>query len=446
MRRRDFLKCAGAGGLLLSQLGALRAMAQGTNDYKALVCIFLNGGNDGNNTVVPLDSSAYTQYAKVRGTLALSKSSLVPLVESDGNARYGLHSALQKLGPIWDAGQLSMLFNVGVLQRPMSASEYRANQASTGIRGLFSHADQQQQWQTAVAGKVSATGWGGRLMDALSAGREEMPGLISVSGASRFGMGAKSEAVVVPASGKLELSGNDGSAEAQARMLAWQQLHSVDHASDLVAAAGQVTGFALQKRELLNAALAARAPLSTAAFSGLNSTLAKQLLAISRLIEQRHSHDTRRQIFYVSLGGFDTHAGQISTQHSLLSQLGNALAALNTAINAMGAGPQVTVFTHSEFSRTLRVTTGGGSDHAWGNHHFIMGGAVRSKTLQGTFPELRPGGPDDADTLGRWVPTTSVDQYASTLARWFGVAARDVANVLPNLANFSQSSLDFMAG
>jgi uncharacterized protein (DUF1501 family) len=309
---------------------------------------------------------------------------------------------------------------------------------------LFSHADQQQQWQTAVAGGFSATGWGGRLMDAMTANEGEMPGLISVSGASRFGMGEKSEALVLPASGTFELSGEDGSADARTRMLAWQQLHALDQDSQLVAAAEQVSGFTLAKRELLNRTLSTSAPVSTAAFAGLTTTIAKQLLVISRLIEQRASHDTRRQVFYVSLGGFDTHSGQISTQYSLLSQLGNALAAFNQAINGMGAGPQVTLFTHSEFSRTMRANTAGGSDHAWGSHHLIMGGAVRAKTFQGTYPDVRPDGPDDADTLGRWVPTTSVDQYAATLARWFGAGSQDVAAVLPNLANFSQPTLDFM--
>jgi uncharacterized protein (DUF1501 family) len=205
-----------------------------------------------------------------------------------------------------------------------------------------------------------------------------------------------------------------------------------------------VSGFTLQKRELMNALLSTSAPVSSAAFSGLGTTIAKQLLVISRLIEQRAQHGTRRQVLYVSLGGFDTHSGQIGTQYSLLNQLGNALRAFNQAMNGMGAGQQVTVFTHSEFSRTMRANTAGGSDHAWGSHHLIMGGAVRPKTFQGIFPDVRPGGPDDADTLGRWVPTTSVDQYAATLARWFGVGDQDVSAVLPNLANFTQPTLDFM--
>jgi uncharacterized protein (DUF1501 family) len=446
MKRRDFLKFAGAGGVLLSQLGTLRAFAQSAgDDYKALVCIFLNGGNDSNNTVVPMESAAYTAYSKARGALTLSKSGLIPLMETDGVARYGLNSGLSALGPIWDAGDLSVLFNVGPLRRPMTAAQYRADRyGASRIPGLFSHADQQQQWQTSMAGDVSTTGWGGRLMDALNMNATEMPGLISVSGSSRFGQGERNEALVVPASGKFNLSGDDGSAEAQARMLAWQQLHAVDQGSELISAASQVSGLTLQKRGLLNASLSAKAPVSTAAFSGLGTTIAKQLLVISRLIEQRAQHGTKRQIFYVSMGGFDTHSGQISTQYSLLNQLGNAMRAFNQAMNGMGAGQQVTVFTHSEFSRTMRGNTGGGSDHAWGSHQLIMGGAVRPKTFQGTFPDVRPGGPDDADTLGRWVPTTSVDQYAATLARWFGVGDRDVSGVLPNLSNFTQPTLDMM--
>lgn len=448
MKRRDFLKSAGllSGACMLSQLGALRALADDSGGYKALVCIFLNGGNDSNNMVVPLDATGYSRYASARGALTLAKDGLVKLALPDGSAPFGLHSSLADLAPVWNAGQLTVLFNVGMLRRPLSVTEYRAGTDShTRIPGLFSHADQVRQWQTATAGSFSATGWGGRLMDALDDTSRDMPGLISVaSGAPRFGMGVGSEAVVVPTSGRMELAGDDGTAASQTRLAAWMQLHAIDKRSRLIAAAQDIGSITLEKREIINDALASRAPATSAAFSGLNSGIAKQLATVSRLIEQRQSHGTRRQIFYASLGGFDTHAGQLPKHSALMRELGDALGAFNAATNAMGAASQVTAFTHSEFSRTLRANTSGGTDHAWGAHHLIMGGAVRGKTFHGTFPDLRLSGPDDADRLGRWVPTTSVDQYAATLATWFGASETTLATVLPNIANFDQPALAFL--
>lgn len=449
MRRRDFLRGAGAmgGACLMSQLGALRALADDGGDYKALVCIFLAGGNDSNNTVVPLDATAYSRYSKARGVLTLAKDKLAKLTLPDGSMSYGLHPSLNSLVPVWETGQLALLFNVGTLERPLTVAEYRAGgDSSVRIPGLFSHADQVRQWQASIAGKATKTGWGGRMIDAIDIGASHMPGLISVAGVSRFGVGVKSEAMVVPSTGLMELRGIDDTPASQARLAAWMQLHAIDKESQLVASAQDISGFTLEKRDTINAALSASAPITKAAFAGLTSGIAKQLAATSRLIEQRHSHGTRRQVFYCSLGGFDLHSVQLTKHSSLLSQLGAALAAFNRAMNSMGAGSQVTAFTHSEFSRTLHVNTSGGTDHAWGGHHLVMGGAVQGRTCYGDFPDLRTAGPSDADRLGRWVPTTSVDQYAATLATWFGVGPQHLPAVLPNLANFAQPTLAFMQG
>ena len=447
MRRRDFLRGAGTvgGACLLSQLGALRAFADSGDDYKALVCVFLAGGNDSNNTIVPLDATAYTNYSKARGVLTLAKDKLATLSLPDASTPYGLHPSLSSLVPVWDAGQLAVLFNVGSLVRPLTVAEYRAGtSADIRIPGLFSHADQVRQWQSSIAGRPVRTGWGGRLMDEISRSGGGMPGLISVSGAVRFGMGEKAEAMVVPNSGLLALSGADATPASQARLSAWRQLLAIDKQSQLVASAQDVANFTLENRETINDALSASSPVTRTAFAGLSTTTAKQLAVVSKLIEQRHTHSTRRQVFYVSLGGFDLHALQLTKHSNLLRELGVALAAFNTAMNTMGAGSQVTTFTHSEFSRTLHVNTTTGTDHAWGGHHFIMGGAVQGCAFYGTFPDLRVNGPSDADRLGRWVPTTSVDQYAATLANWFGVGPQHLASVLPNLSNFSQPTLPFM--
>jgi uncharacterized protein (DUF1501 family) len=213
MRRRDFLRSAGAvgGACLFSQLGALRALAAPADDYKALVCVFLAGGNDSNNTVVPLDAGAYANYSKARGVLTLAKDKLAKLSLPDGPAPYGLHPSLNDLVPVWNAGQLALLFNVGPLVRPITVAEYRSSaSADVRIPGLFSHADQIRQWQTSIAGRAALTGWGGRLMDEIPADAGGMPGLISVAGSNRFGVGAKAQAMVVPSSGLLEERGDSG--------------------------------------------------------------------------------------------------------------------------------------------------------------------------------------------------------------------------------------------
>ncbi len=404
MRRRDFLRGAGAlgGAGLLSQLGALRALADATDGYKALVCVFLAGGNDSNNTVVPLDATNHANYSKARGALTLAKDKLAKLTLPDGSASHGLHPSLSDLIPAWEDDALAVLFNVGSLVRPLTAAEYRAGSAADiRIPGLFSHADQVRQWQSSIAGRLATTGWGGRLMDEVGTNAVDMPGLISLAGASRFSMGVQAEVAVLPQSGLLELRGDDGSPASRVRLAAWRQMLAIDKESQLVAAAQDVGSFALGNRDRINDLLSASSPVTRNAFTGLTTGIARQLSVVSKLIEQRAAHGTRRQVFYVALGGFDLHSGQLSNHSSVLRQLGVALAAFNTAMNRMGTASQVTTFTHSEFSRTLHVNTTSGTDHAWGGHHLIMGGAVKGRTFYGTFPDLRVAGPDDADRLGR---------------------------------------------
>jgi uncharacterized protein (DUF1501 family) len=449
MQRRQFLQAFGSLGAsaMLSQLGVREAIAQnviGTDDYKALVCVYLAGGNDANNTVIPVDA-AYTAYANLRGALALPQNKVVPLTEAGGVLRYGLHPSLNDLASVWQAGELALLLNVGSLVRPVLASDLK-HQRAERIGGLFSHPDQTRQWHSGVASTPASTGWGGRLSDLmlvknnLAAGT----GLISLAGTTQFTKSTSLPGLQLPASGGFSLRGNDGSAASTVRMNAWRQLLQIDKESALVAAAQDVTQITLDKRDLLNPILTGTTAITKEAFGGLTTGISKQLLTIAKLIEQRELLGARRQVFYVSLGGFDTHTGQLATQSSLLAQLGGALKAFNTALNAMGAGGQVTTFTTSEFSRTFRSTNGGGSDHAWGGHHLIMGGAVRGGATYGRYPTLQFSGPDDASSDGRWVPTTSVDQYAATLAQWFGVAPAALPSLLPNIANFPNQTLTFM--
>jgi uncharacterized protein (DUF1501 family) len=449
MDRRGFLASlsafgAAAGLVDFGILGARAARAAASDDYQALVCVFLFGGNDANNMLVPVDSAGYANYASIRGPLALPQAGLVPLVESAGSASLGLHADLAALEPIWSAGQLAGVLNVGTLLQPLTKADYMSVSAPKPT-SLFSHIDQQAQWQTSVSNTPSASGWGGRITDQIASlnSGATVPPSISVAGNSLFLSAAQTHPLAVPATGAFKLKGVDTSAASVARQNALQTLLTTSDPSDLVAANQIILGSALNSSALLNPILTSTGTAAAAPFAGLTTSIASQLLAIAKLIEARSSLGAQRQVFFASLGGFDTHTNQISVQSSLFQQLGPALKAFYDSMNAIGAGSKVTAFTLSDFARTLQPNTGGGSDHGWGSHQLVMGGAVKGQKFYGTMPTLALGGPDDAGN-GRWIPTTAVDQYAATLASWFGVDAAGLATVLPNLSTFSSTNLGFV--
>lgn len=448
MHRRSFMGKLGAlgTGAMVGRLSLLGPQASAaTGDYKALVCVFLFGGNDGNNTLVPIDTAGYANYAAIRGGIALPQSQLVPLTESSGNASYGLHPGLGDWQQLWSVGQLGILLNVGTLVQPLTQSEYLSAD-TVKPEALFSHIDQQDQWQAAISTAPSRTGWGGRLAEQLSGLNASMslPALISPAGPNLFVTGSSTSALTVPVSGGFGLQGFDSSGASAARLAALNQVLGLDRDSDLVAAAGDISASGIANSAILGPILSATSSNSATAFAGLTSGIALQLLAVSKLIEARASLGQSRQIFMVSLGSFDTHTNELVQQAGLLGQLGPALLAFRNALVANGAIDQVTTFTLSDFSRTLQPNTGGGTDHAWGNHHFVMGGAVNGGAYYGTYPVQALGGPSDAGTRGQWIPTIAVDQYAATLASWFGANPTQLATVLPNLASFSTTNLGFM--
>jgi uncharacterized protein (DUF1501 family) len=450
MNRRHFLRHAAAigAGAALSQLSMLSARAQTADDYKALVCIFLFGGNDGNNTVVPIDTNGYAGYAAARGTIALAQNSLLPLVASDGTADFGLHPSLgaaNGLQAMWNAKQLAIVANVGTLVTPLTQAQYLST-TSAKPEALFSHLDQQLQWQASISSAPSSTGWGGRLADqlaSLNAGAS-LPTMISTAGNNLFVTGSATQALGIPVSGTFGLSGFGSSSPAVARMTALQALLGVDRGTALTDAAQDVMTAAIQSSGLLNPILTSTTSTVGSYFSGLSSGIAAELLAIAKVIEARSSLGMNRQIFMASLGSFDTHQNELNTQSTLFAQLGPAIKAFHDSMSAIGAANQVTSFTLSDFSRTLIANTNGGTDHAWGSNHFVAGGAVKGGQMYGTWPTLVIGGPDDAGNQGRWIPTSSVDQYAATLASWFGVSASGLSSVLPNLSAFPTASLGFI--
>jgi uncharacterized protein (DUF1501 family) len=448
IHRREWLQQVGAAGALLGMGRHASAQPASTGDYKALVCVFLFGGNDGNNMVVPL-GDAYAAYAKARSAsgLAIPVDQLVPLVEEGAAAaRHGLHPALRPLEPLWAKQRLAMLFNTGPLVEPITRAGYL--KAAARPDNLFSHADQ-QEFAQALSGSTSAgTGWGFRLAREAGFGGPRLPSLVSFSGNQRFLQGDVRQALVLPARGNFGLSGNSGGngtdPVAAARMAAFRTMWA-GSASPIGAQAGVIVDAALSAASFVNPILTTPNPITTEPFAALKSDISQQLLRVARLIEAREVIGNPRQVFFVSMGGYDTHVNQRADQDRLLGELAAALKAFHDATEALGVAERVTTFTLSDFARTLKANTGGGTDHGWGNHHLIMGGAVRGQRSYGTFPTLAAGGPDDAGNEGRWIPTTAYDQYVATLARWFGVGAEGLREIAPNLARFKTADLGFLA-
>jgi uncharacterized protein (DUF1501 family) len=448
MQRRRFLMHAGAlaGTAAFGQLGVIAANAATAGDYKALLCIFLYGGNDTNNVVVPVDTAGYANYAQLRSTIALPQAQLLPLAVAGGTPAYGLHPALPGLQSLWNSGNLAIVANVGTLVQPLTKAQYLST-STVKPDSLFSHIDQQQQWQASISDTSSlTTGWGGRLSDQLASLNVNalVPPMISAGGNNLFVTGAASQALVIPTSGSFGLSGYSSSSADSARRAALAQLLNIDSQANLVKAAENVMTEALASSATLNPILTTTDATLSARFGSLTSNFAKQLLAIAKVIEARGSLGARRQVFLATLGSFDTHTDEVNRQQSLLAEFDAALSAFHGAMADIGAGSSVTSFTLSDFSRTFLPNTGGGTDHAWGSHHMVIGDAVKGGQLYGTMPTLAIGGPDDAGDEGRWIPTIAVDQYAATLATWFGADSTTLASVLPNLASFSPGTLGFV--
>src|SRR5215475_3304171 len=453
LSRREFLLRSGCGARSAAALasgidrfGLVNAYAQGTG-YKALVCIFLGGGNDGNNTVVPLDPAGYAAYASVRNPagLAIAQDSLLPIMPKSIGRDFGLHPSLAAVHPLFASGQLAIVSNVGPLIQPLSKSDYQGG--APRPYQLFSHADQISQWQTSVSSTVSGTGWGGRIADTFGAGPSGFPLLTALAGGVFTRGLTTSPLTVAPAPTALNqllvLNGFGTAGDEQARLNALNNLRSIDLSSPLVAGASNIMQQAVDLGKAFNVN-----PTLNTGFP--NTSLGNQLLQVAKLIKfnSTASAPLSRQIFFCSLGGFDTHQNQVATQNTLLTQVGQAMKAFYDATVELQVDSKVVTFTLSDFSRTFQPSGSAGNtvgtDHAWGNHQLVMGGPVFGGDFYGmpgpngtVFPTLQLGGPDDTDTRGRWIPTTSVDQYGATLARWFGVDETKIDTVFPQMKNFS---------
>jgi uncharacterized protein (DUF1501 family) len=465
--RRNFLRrsvCGLAGAATyaayVERFQMIHALAQtgNTADYRALVCIFLEGGNDGNNTVIPLDDyNAAGGYASVRGAsnLAIPQADLLPVSpQSQQGRRFGLHPNLVELQSLFNQNKLAVLCNTGTLVQPLTRTLYRSGVGHP--YQLFSHSDQIEQQQTCISLQPGQTGWGGRISDLMSNanGASPLPLALSTAGASLLATGAETRQLVVHPEARLneifrvDLGNDFPAGSLAARRAAFDRIRDEDagNLSNVVAAtvaqAARV-GAAISADPVLPALQAGQTAFQT-------TPLGNQLKQVAKLISLREQLGARRQIFFCSLGGFDHHNNQRSITNShdaLLQQLSRALKAFYDATLNLGVANGVTTFTLSDFGRTFEPSgtgAGVGTDHAWGNHQFIMGGTVRGGDFYGAFPTLALGGPDDADDRGRWIPTTSTEQYAATLARWFGLNDADQPTVFPLINRFATANLGFM--
>jgi len=448
--RRTFIRQAACAALgttgLLSTIWDLRKVSAATmvGDYKALVCLFLYGGNDANNVLVPNDTTNYKIYSTARGALAVPRTSLRPLTIQTGDGRqYGFHPNLPELANLFNQGKLTLVTNVGTLVAPTTRTDY-INGTAAVPDNLFSHEDQAVQWMTSVPDRGDIrTGWGGRAADLVASlnGNSKVSLALSIAGTNTFEVGNTVIPYLISPDGSLGLRGIGGdNPNAAIRVQGFKDLLALPHRNLFEAAYADTMSRSIAENEILTSALDGISALHT---QFPDTELGHQLAMVARLIAARSNLGMQRQIFFCAVGGYDTHGDQMAAQAGLLTELSGAMNAFYSATVELGVEQAVTTFTASDFGRTL-PSNGGGSDHGWGSHQFVMGGAVRGNRLYGTFPTLAVNGPDDTED-GRWIPTTSVDEFSATLASWFGVADSDLSSVFPNIGRFAHPNLGFLS-
>ncbi len=448
--RREFLKTSSAlaaatfactPGLAYSQVVGTSAPF---NDYRALVCVFLHGGNDSFNMLVPNTDAEYGIYQASRQNLAIARDDLLGInpLSSPGVAPFGLHPMMGDIQALFESGEAAFVANLGPLVEPTTKTQFQ-NKSVTLPSQLFSHNDQQDQWHSLKGAETSKTGWAGRIADLIrsNVANQKMAINASLSGTSLFQSADDSIAYVMGPGGPQQFLGfsNDPSNLFFDQKLAFRRIVDAQYDSIYERGFAEIQRRAIDAAETVSAAIENAQPLLTV-FPA--TALGTQLETVAKLIASRDQLDMQRQIFFVGIGGFDSHDDQNANQPGLLGGVSESIAAFFAATKELGIAEFVTTFTQSDFGRTL-TSNGDGTDHAWGGNQLVVGGAVRGQDIYGTYPLLQIGGDDDVGG-GRMIPTTSADQYAATLARWFGIPDVDLDIVAPNIDNFVARDLGFM--
>jgi uncharacterized protein (DUF1501 family) len=458
LRRTGQLAMAGTAvpfALNLAAMGEAAAQAAPGDDYKALVCLFMFGGNDYANTVITYDDPSHAAYSTIRvpqasGGVAIAKADLAatlltPTTPLANGRQYALHPAMTQLAGLFNTdGKVAVQLNVGPLVVPLTRDQYNNSNKKLYPQPpkLFSHNDQQSTWQSSSP-EGSTIGWGGNVGDLmLTQNTNSLFTCMSVAGNAVFLSGDTALQYQVSTGGAVGINsvknsnvfGSTSVKAAMAQLVQQASGHTLENEYN------RITKRAVEAETTVTSAIGA-ATFATDTFAGLNTGIANQLKMVSRIIRGRSTLGAKRQVFFVSMGGFDLHDNLIAGQASVMKQLSDALAAFHRQMVAQGMADKVTTFTASDFGRTL-ASNGDGSDHGWGGHHFIVGGAVKGKEFYGTPQVVSINNDSKLDGYqghvgqGRLIPTTSVDQYGATLAKWFGVPDGDLPNILPNLKNF----------
>lgn len=449
LRRSGQLAATGTAAAYAMDLASIsEASATSVEDYKALVCVFLYGGNDHANTLIPYDATNYSRYQSARSTVAVPRDRLAAtrLAQSaddklTDDITFALAPDMPRLAARFNSGQLALLLNVGPLIAPLTKSQFESSNTQSYPRPakLFSHNDQQSTWQS-FSPEGARTGWGGRIADrALSSNTNSMFTAINATGNAVFLSGELAAPFKVTQAGATQILGLESLYGSRSAGAALGDLLTTHHSHIFEQDYTAITQRSIEYSAFINEGLA-NANLNTP-FDN-QSSLSEQLSVVARLIGARKSLGVKRQVFLVSLGGFDTHTNLLARHAALLGQLDAALDAFYNAMTELGVANQVTTFTASDFGRTL-TSNGDGSDHGWGGHQFVLGGDVDGGRFFGTAPSISTTSGDQVGR-GRLLPSTSVDQFSTTLALWFGVPPSELSSIAPNIGRFSTSDLGFM--
>lgn len=449
--RRKFLTSTSAltASALAANLGTWgveSANAQAASGYQAIVCVFLFGGSDSNNMIIPFtDYAAYSAVRSTASAVGIPQANLLQF--SAASKVYGFHPSMSSVAPLYSAGKLAVIANSGTLLAPLTKAQYQAG--TNRPANLFSHSDQTDAWQGLLPGTASRSGWGGRMADKLIAANtgQLIPSAVSVAGSQLFTAGDVTAPLVVPQNGIVTVSGQGSDSVSVARYSALNALlKAADPTSTVVKSGAGVLDRALLANATANPLLQMNSPAVLGAFptAVTNTGIGQQLRQVARLIDGRGATGVKRQFFFVGVGGYDTHSNTVTNQTNLFNQLFPAMKAFYDYTVAAGVANDVVQVTMSDFNRTFIGNANQGVDHAWGGHQVVMGGSVKGGNMYGSLTDLVVKGGQDSGGNGSWIPGIAVDQVGGTLGKWLGMPGTDIAQVFPNLANFSTPDLGFM--